>query len=121
MTVEGDVVKALFEKYSPLGKTRGFANWNGAGYRDIPVVQQCVCASHVRSDAGWDSKRTADFMAFDTCNTGGNGLAYTGHEIKCSRADWLTELKSPEKSQEFIQHCDYWYLVVSDSGIVKDG
>jgi hypothetical protein len=75
----------------------------------------------VRSDAGWDSKRTADFIAFDTCNSRGEGLAFTGHEVKVSRADWLSELKDPEKSAEFIKHCDYWYLVVSDASFVKDG
>lgn len=121
MTTEAEVVTALFDRYSPLGKMRGFANWDGRGYRNIPVVQQFVCASHVRSDVSWSSKRTADFVVYDTCNTANKGLAFYGYEIKCSRSDWLVELKKPEKSQEFIQHCDYWYLVVANKDIVKDG
>lgn len=110
---EAQMVESLFQRYSPLGqKTKpGHA----------AVVHQYVCASHVRSGSGWDARRTADFIVFDTCNSRGEGLAFTGHEIKVSRADWLSELKDPEKSAEFIQHCDYWYLVVSDASIVKDG
>lgn len=76
-----------------------------------------VTARGVRSDAGWKSKRTCDFMALDTWQS--SGLALHGHEIKVSRADWKHELEQPEKSEAFIPYCTYWWLVVSDPKIVQ--
>lgn len=49
------------------------------------------------------------------------GLVMIGHEIKCSRSDWLTELKDPEKAEAFKKYMNQWYLVVSDRTIVKSG
>jgi len=81
--------------------------------------QRYVRAEKVRSCAGFDAPRTADFMAMDLWLS--KGLALHGHEVKVSRSDWLTELKQPEKAGEFIPFMDYWWLVVSDPAIVKDG
>lgn len=78
-----------------------------------------VAASHVRSHAGFDARRTADFIAMDLWPS--KGLALHGHEVKVSRSDWLTELKDPEKAMEFIPYMDYWWLVVSDAKIVRPG
>lgn len=84
---------------------------------DFGNGRRYVCARHVRSQAGFDA-RTADFIAMDTWAT---RLALHGHEIKTSRADWLTELKQPEKSGEFIPWMNYWWLVISDASFVHEG
>lgn len=44
----------------------------------------------------------------------------TGHEVKVSRSDWLTELDDPSKGawRRFTHH---WWLVVPDAAIVKPG
>jgi hypothetical protein len=75
-------------------------------------------ADHV----GWDHGRKlylADAVAF--CPWPSRGLVTHGFEIKVSRSDWLRELKDPAKADGFGKYCHYWWLVVSDHGIVKDG
>jgi hypothetical protein len=100
---EADVVDALERRYSA---TAG----NGRRY---------ATAYGVRSRAGFDARRTADFVAMDLWPSG--GLRLHGHEVKVSRSDWLRELKEPEKSAEFIPWMNCWWLVVSDSRIVRPG
>lgn len=100
---EHDVLRLLHERYGVVGG-------NGPRY---------VYADHVRSHAGFDARRTADFIAMDLWPS--KGLALHGHEVKVSRADWLTELKQPDKAAEFIPYMDYWWLVVSDARIVHQG
>jgi len=75
-------------------------------------------AEHVRSGAGFDASRTADFIAMDLWPS--KGLRLHGHEVKVSRSDWLTELRDPSKAEEFKRFMDHWWLVVSDRGIVRD-
>lgn len=77
-----------------------------------------VCAEHVRSAAGFDARRTCDFMALDLWPSA--GLVLHGHEVKVSRSDWLRELRDPSKAEEFTQHCDYWWIV-APRGVVKPG
>lgn len=67
-----------------------------------------VCAEHVRSHAGFDARRTCDFMALDVWPS--SGMPLHGVEVKTSRADWLRELKDPTKSEEFMRLCDFWWL-----------
>jgi hypothetical protein len=100
---ERDLNKALRAYY---GVTYG----NGRRY---------VAASQVRSHAGFDARRTADFIAMDLWPS--KGLLLHGHEIKVSRSDWLAELKHPEKAAEFIPYMNCWWLVVSDRSIIHDG
>jgi hypothetical protein len=76
-------------------------------------------AEHVRSHAGFDARRTADFVAMDLWPS--KGLALHGHEVKVSRSDWLVELKDPTKAEEFRPFMDFWWLVVSDPSIVRQG
>lgn len=76
-----------------------------------------VVAEHVRSHAGFDARRTADFMALDLWPSA--GLVLHGVEVKVSRSDWLRELKHPAKAEEFKQYCDRWWLAVPDAGMVK--
>lgn len=100
---EHDMLRLLADRYMAV-------HGNGVRY---------VAASHVRSHAGFDARRTADFIAMDLWPS--KGLCLHGHEVKVSRADWLTELKHPEKAGEFIPFMDYWWLVVSDAKIVRPG
>lgn len=99
---EADMLDLLTQRYS---KEYG----NGARY---------ALARHVRSHAGFEAKRTADFVAFDTWPSA--GFAIHGHEVKVSRSDWLHELKQPEKAAEFVPYMTYWWLVVSDAAIVRE-
>lgn len=101
MATEQDMIDALCRRYA-------FQAGNGSRY---------ACASHVRSAAGFDARRTCDFMALDLWPS--KGLHLIGHEIKCSRSDWLRELKDPTKAEEFTRYCDRWYVVVPDPDIVR--
>lgn len=104
MHTERSMIELLHERYGT--RSQG----NGRRY---------VAMSHVRSDAGFDAKRTADFLALDLWPS--KGLALHGHEVKISRSDWLNELKDPTKSGEFMKHVDYWWLVIADAAMVKVG
>lgn len=77
-----------------------------------------VCAEHVRSGAGFEATRTADMIVQDLWPSGGFELS--GHEVKTSRADWLTELRDPGKAEEFRRYMHRWWLVVPDAAIVHD-
>jgi hypothetical protein len=73
----------------------------------------------VRDAAGFDAKRTVDAMAMSLWPS--RGLRLHGFEVKCSRNDWLRELKDPSKSESFMRHLDYWWLVAADASIVAAG
>ena len=73
----------------------------------------------VRDDAGFDARRTVDAMVMSLWPS--RGLRLHGFEIKCSRNDWLRELKDPSKSESFMRHLDRWWLVVADESIVAPG
>ncbi len=75
-----------------------------------------VVAAQVRSHAGFDAKRTADFLALDLWPS--QGLDLHGHEIKTNRGDWLRELKHPEKAQEFIPYLNRWWIVAPEYPLV---
>ena len=91
---------------------RRYGQRYGNGYR-------WAYAEHVRSGPGFiDGKRIADAIAFDCWES--KGLEIHGHEVKVSRSDWLTELKSPEKAEAFRPYVDRWWLVVPDRNIVRD-
>lgn len=47
------------------------------------------------------------------------GLDIHGFEIKVSRADWLRELKKPDKAERVASYCDYFWLVIQEEGIAK--
>ncbi len=78
-----------------------------------------VLLPHVRDGTGATATRTADALAFGLWPS--RGLEVEGFEIKCSRNDWLRELKAPEKADAIYGYCDRWWLVVSDFEYVKDG
>jgi hypothetical protein len=78
-----------------------------------------ITLEEVRDATGFDGVRTADAMAISLYRS--RGKAVWGFEMKVSRADWLKELKQPEKSESILRFCDYWAVVVSDKNIVKEG
>ncbi len=73
----------------------------------------------VPNATGSIKSRSADAIAMELWPS--RGLAITGFEFKVSRTDWLKELKNAAKAHAFWQHCDYWYLVVTDKAIVRPG
>lgn len=80
-------------------------------------------AEHVKVAAGHYAARICDYMAIDLWNGFGpdRGPKLHGHEIKVSRADWLSELRDPSKAEAFATYCDFWWLVVADPAMVKPG
>lgn len=48
------------------------------------------------------------------------GLELYGLEFKASRADWLRELKQPEKADIIASQCDRWAIVTTDTSILKE-
>jgi len=75
----------------------------------------------VRNGTGFArrTERYADAIAMNLYPS--RGLEIIGFEIKASRADWLRELKNPDKAEEIGKFCDRWYVVVGDKDIVKPG
>ena len=100
---EAAVTDALHVRYSQV-------HGNGRRY---------AVAAGVRSHAGFDARRTADYVAMDLWPSG--GLRLHGHEVKVSRSDWLRELKDPSKAAEFVPYMNCWWIVVSDPRIVRPG
>lgn len=62
--------------------------------------------------------RYADAIAVNLWKS--RGHAIHGFEIKVSRADWLRELKAPEKAEPLYRFCNHWW-VVAPRGVVQDG
>jgi hypothetical protein len=77
-----------------------------------------VFLTQVRNSTG-SADRIADAMAFNMYQS--TGYEILGFEIKVSRSDWLSELKHMSKSNDILEYCDKWFLVVPDANIVKDG
>ena len=105
MTTERDMLTLLLSRYN--SERRG------------TIADRWVRAEHVRNtqNAGVFT-RIADFIAVDKYST---TQAIHGHEVKVSRADWLSELRDPAKADAIKRFCDFWWLVVPDASIVKPG
>lgn len=86
--------------------------------RQGTIADRWVRAEHVRSTQrmGYESVSIADFLAIDKYSS---TQAIHGHEVKVSRADWLTELRDLSKSERIKRYCTFWWLVVPDTAIVK--
>lgn len=104
---EAEVLKTLRHHYL---FDRGTERGNGDEWGFMP---------HVRNKAGMSASRTCDLIVFGLWPS--RGLPIIGHEIKCSRSDWLTELKKPAKADMFHELVDAWYLVVADEAFVQPG
>lgn len=104
---EAQVIQVLRRHYLwDRGRERG----NGDEWGFMPQV---------RNKAGMDAKRTCDLIVFGLWPS--RGLPVIGHEIKCSRSDWLTELRKPAKAEAFHEHVDGWYVVTAYEDIVRTG
>jgi hypothetical protein len=75
-----------------------------------------IVAEHVRSDPTWGGG-IADAISVDTWGSG--GYAVSGYEVKCSRSDWLRELRQPQKCEPWRRHCSRWWLVATKN-VVRD-
>lgn len=78
-----------------------------------------VFMTHVRDAAGFNANRTLDAIAMSLWPS--RGLLLDGFEVKCSRSDWLRELKDPAKADGFHARLDRFWLVVADASIVQAG
>lgn len=94
-----------------------------------------VIAEKVALEPGaWGGTRIADAVVIDTWSEsyakltelererGGwrNRQTIHGFEVKVSRADWLTELRDPEKALAWSRFCHGFWLVAADKSIVRD-
>jgi len=102
-TTERDMLNALVKRYSAVSMNESM---------------RYAYAEQVPSGTSW-VKRRLDFMAMDMWPS--HGLNLHGFEVKCSRSDWLVELRDPSKADEFKRYMDRWWLVVSDRAFVKQG
>lgn len=75
--------------------------------------------ANVGDGTGANQSRWCDWLAMSLWPS--RGLELIGIECKVSRADWIKELKQPEKAEAIARFCDRWYLAVGDSDIVKPG
>lgn len=96
---EADMVTLLSHKFSPpdwgfISKVR-----NQTGYANMS-----------------DGIRTADALAMGLWPS--RGMDLIGFEIKCSRGDWITELKNASKADAIARYCDCWYIA-ADKNVVK--
>lgn len=71
----------------------------------------------VRDSTGFaGAGRSADAVAMSLWPS--RGLAIHGFEIKCSRSDWLKELRDPRKARAIQRFCDYWWVVAGRDDLV---
>jgi hypothetical protein len=73
----------------------------------------------VGNGTGSRCRRHADAVAMGFWPS--RGIYLSGFEIKVSRYDWAKELRNPEKADDIAKFCDFWWLVVGDESIVKEG
>lgn len=75
--------------------------------------------THVRNAAGFNSTRTFDAVVMSLWPS--RGMELHAYEVKCSRSDWLRELKEPEKADAAAKLVDRFSMVVSDESIIQPG
>lgn len=78
---------------------------------EYALMQEVSDASgHYRSNS-------ADYIAVNLWPSRGHTV--TGIELKRSRNDWQRELKRPDKAENIMQYCDYFWLLTTDETIAK--
>lgn len=70
----------------------------------------------VANGPGSTHRRYADAVAMSLFPS--RGLDIHGFEVKTARADWLRELKKPEKAETIASSCDFWWVVAGDEKVV---
>ncbi len=76
---------------------------------------------HVRNNAGFTRKgktRTIDALALHLWESRGHDLH--AYEVKVTRADFRTELASPEKADAWCQLADYFWIVAPRGIVPRD-
>jgi hypothetical protein len=73
-----------------------------------------VFVTEVGFNGGGTRRCDAIYVGF----TGSSGRMMVGHEVKASRADWLSELAKPGKADEWADQCHQWWIVAAP-GVVK--
>lgn len=100
----GDLTHMVINKY---GGENGAAN-----------LGKYIVLTQVAASTG-GANNIADLMVLGAWHSSGNEVE--GFEVKISRADWLNEVKNPNKCQPSKQYCHRWWLVIADPTMVKDG
>ncbi|NIO76316.1 MAG: hypothetical protein GTN69_10640 [Armatimonadetes bacterium] len=72
----------------------------------------------VHDATGYRQSRSCDALVM--CLWPSDGLEIHGFEIKQNRADYLNEIRDPDKAEAFKKHCDRWWLVASSRSVVKN-
>jgi hypothetical protein len=72
----------------------------------------------VRNAAGFDARRTLDAISMGLWPS--RGLMLHGYELKCSRSDWVRELKDPAKAEQFLPMLDFFWIVTSKDVVRED-
>lgn len=90
---------------------------NGPAWAFIPKVRSAAGWGDIYNGGGF--ARTCDALALALWES--KGFELHGHEIKCSRSDWLRELKDPSKAEAVAAYCDRWWLVASSADVVRRG
>ena len=86
------------------------ARYSGREWIFLPQFRSSTGTMHIRS---------ADGIAMNMYES--RGCAIHAFEIKVARSDWLQELRQPAKAQEICSCCDFFWLVVPDASLVKEG
>lgn len=75
----------------------------------------------VRNQTGFSSNtvRTADAVAVNLYPS--KGMYLHGFEVKRTRQDLMNDLRNPDKHKEIAGNCHFWWLIVADESIIKDG
>jgi hypothetical protein len=110
-----ELMTELFDKAPKVKRT---------AHEVIAMLEKKYCApswaffTEVKNSVGFGNRR-ADGIAVAMWRS--LGLEIHGFEVKCSRADWLNELKDGSKSEEIFKYCNRWWIVAADDSIVRDG
>ncbi|HEY8861019.1 MAG TPA: hypothetical protein VIN37_02850 [Candidatus Limnocylindria bacterium] len=101
--IEGEVLAALRDRFTVSGN-------GGAG--------RYAFLTHVRTGAAFDQQ---EIDAVVVCLWPSDSHALLGFEVKCSRSDWLREIRpNTSKSERARRLCDSW-TVVAPANAVKIG
>ena len=71
----------------------------------------------VPDGTGANQRRRADAVAMNMYPS--RGLEVHGFELKCSRPDWLRELKKPQKAEPIFRYCDRWWVVAAKDVVLE--
>lgn len=86
--------------------------------RDLYQPPEWAVTTEVQVPRGAGRLRFIDVIAL---NTFGKGHEAHGFEVKVSRADWLDEVKKPDKARPGMEHVDKWFLVAGSPDLFRDG